>query len=283
MAGDLDDRTQAADVESLFGPPPVETPSMKGRRSNTGTGEASWPSFDDTALSGAEKEQALQPGTHIQHYELIRQLGSGGMGTVFLARDVRLGRRVAIKFLHTQDADLTKRFILEARATARCSHENIVIIYEVGEFSGSPFMVLEFLQGQPADEDDRRPAAAGGASGGAHGAGGARAGVRPRAGHRPPRPEAREHRRDGQGSIKVLDFGHRQGAPGRRAARGPPRPTVQPRLPNVADLGDDVANLTRSGSIMGTMAYMSPEQWGIGRPHRPPHGTSGPWASCSSG
>ena len=90
-----------------------------------------------------------EPGTRIHHYEIIRELGSGGMGTVYLARDTRLGRRVAIKFLHTEDADLTKRFILEARATARCSHENIVIIYEVGEHDGSPFMVLEYLQGQP--------------------------------------------------------------------------------------------------------------------------------------
>ncbi len=92
------------------------------------------------------EEGSLGPGTRIQHYELIRELGRGGMGTVFLARDVRLGRRVAIKFLHTEDPALTKRFILEARATARCSHENIVIIYEVGEFQGSPYMVLEFLQ-----------------------------------------------------------------------------------------------------------------------------------------
>ncbi len=71
------------------------------------------------------------------------------MGTVYLARDTRLGRRVAIKFLHTQSPELTKRFILEARTTAACSHENIVVIYEVDDWQGSPFMVLEYLQGQP--------------------------------------------------------------------------------------------------------------------------------------
>src|SRR6185295_1600261 len=60
----------------------------------------------------------------------------------------RLGRRVAIKFLHTTDDELTQRFILEARTTASCSHENIVVIHEVGEHAGVPFMVLEYLQGQ---------------------------------------------------------------------------------------------------------------------------------------
>src|SRR5262245_9260456 len=90
----------------------------------------------------------LAPGSTVNQYELIREIGSGGMGTVFLARDTRLGRRVAIKFLHTSDAELSQRFILEARTTASCSHENIVVIHEVGEHKGMPFMVLEYLQGQ---------------------------------------------------------------------------------------------------------------------------------------
>ena len=75
--------------------------------------------------------------------------------TVYLARDDRLGRRVAIKFLQTGNAELTRRFIVEARATARCSHENIVVIYEVGELQGSPYMVLEYLQGQTAGGGDQ--------------------------------------------------------------------------------------------------------------------------------
>src|SRR4051812_42146036 len=87
-------------------------------------------------------------GARLGQYEIIRELGAGGMGVVYLARDDRLGRRVAIKFLQTGNAELTRRFIIEARATARCSHENIVVIYEVGELQGSPFMVLEYLQGQ---------------------------------------------------------------------------------------------------------------------------------------
>jgi len=70
------------------------------------------------------------------------------MGVVYLARDSRLGRRVAVKVLQSDNPELTARFIVEAQATAQCNHENIVVIYEVGEHAGSPFMVLEYLQGQ---------------------------------------------------------------------------------------------------------------------------------------
>ncbi|HWN71871.1 MAG TPA: serine/threonine-protein kinase, partial [Haliangium sp.] len=90
----------------------------------------------------------FHPGVNIYQYELIRELGSGGMGSVYLARDTRLGRRVAIKFLQQSARSLSKRFMLEAQATARCSHENIVVIHEIGEYRNHPYMVLEYLEGQ---------------------------------------------------------------------------------------------------------------------------------------
>ncbi len=104
----------------------------------------------------------LQPkaGMHIYQYELIRELGSGGMGAVYLARDTKLGRRVAIKFLQHSNRALSERFLLEAQATARCSHENIVVIHDVKEHGGVPFMVLEYLQGSTLGDligDDRVP------------------------------------------------------------------------------------------------------------------------------
>jgi len=90
------------------------------------------------------------PGARIGQYEIIRELGRGGMGAVYAARDTKLGRKVAIKFLSNNSRpELTTRFIIEAQATARCNHENIVVIYEVGEHGGNPFMVLEYLQGAP--------------------------------------------------------------------------------------------------------------------------------------
>ncbi|HEY5948281.1 MAG TPA: serine/threonine-protein kinase, partial [Kofleriaceae bacterium] len=90
----------------------------------------------------------FEAGTRIHQYELIRELGRGGMGMVWAARDTKLGRRVAIKFLLDASRAVADRFLTEARATAQCSHDNIVIIHEVDEIEGMPYMVLEFLEGQ---------------------------------------------------------------------------------------------------------------------------------------
>ncbi len=92
-------------------------------------------------------EVVLKPGLKIQQYELIRELGRGGMGQVFLARDTRLGRRVAMKFLVSASKKFTDRFVVEARATARCNHENIVVIHDVETFNNLPYMVLEYVEG----------------------------------------------------------------------------------------------------------------------------------------
>src|SRR5678816_2154368 len=86
--------------------------------------------------------------TTIGRFELIREIARGGMGQVFLGRDTKLGRKVAIKFLLRDDAHFVQRFLVEARATARCTHENIVTIFEVGEHDGLPYMVLEYLEGK---------------------------------------------------------------------------------------------------------------------------------------
>ena len=100
-----------------------------------------------TPASDEAPKLQLTPGLRIKHYELIRELGRGGMGQVYLARDTRLGRRVAMKFLGTSSTKLSERFLVEARATARCSHENIVVIHEVELFRGLPYMVLEYVEG----------------------------------------------------------------------------------------------------------------------------------------
>ena len=93
-------------------------------------------------------KQGVGPGTRIRQYELIRRIGQGGMGSVFLARDLKLARRVAIKLIRRVSASSAARFLAEARATAQCQHENIVVIHEVDAFLETPYMVLEYLQGE---------------------------------------------------------------------------------------------------------------------------------------
>ena len=227
---------------------------------------SAWDSYQATTGVHVPAEGPAAGG-RVQQYELIKLIGEGGMGTVFVARDLRLGRRVAIKFLQTGQPEMTQRFLVEARATARCQHENIVVIYEVGEHSGSPFMVLEFLQGHPLTHYTEN-------------------------GQKLPYTRAVEvmvsvlralvcaheqgivHRDlkpdnifvTNGGTIKVLDFGIAKVLQ-QISGAGPEEQQSSGaiRLPTPLELATGSNNaLTRVGTIMGTLKYMSPEQWGIG-------------------
>ncbi|HEY5944322.1 MAG TPA: serine/threonine-protein kinase, partial [Kofleriaceae bacterium] len=196
----------------------------------------------------------LGPGLRIEQYELIRELGRGGMGQVYLARDTKLGRRVAIKFLAAKSKRFTERFLVEAKVTARVSHENIVAIFGVDEFLGLPYMVLEYVEGTTIGTliENRRlplartvelivPVV--------------RALVRAHESniiHRDLKPD--NIIVTGAGTVKVLDFGvaklfTRDASPGGR--------TREPTPGTVDTLHD-----TKAGSIVGTLPYMSPEQLG---------------------
>jgi serine/threonine protein kinase len=76
-------------------------------------------------------------------------LGQGGMGMVYRARDRRLSREVALKFISVTDDQLRKRFLTEARAQARLNHEFICKVFEVGEVQGHPYIAMELVQGKP--------------------------------------------------------------------------------------------------------------------------------------
>jgi serine/threonine protein kinase len=94
-------------------------------------------------------------GQTISHYNITAKLGEGGMGEVYLAEDLQLGRHVAIKFLSTDkssDADSRKRFIHEARAQAMLNHPNIATFHEVDEAEGRAFIVMEYVEGKPLPE-----------------------------------------------------------------------------------------------------------------------------------
>jgi serine/threonine protein kinase len=109
--------------------------------------------------SGTGSEPQSEPGDWVppqsfDEYRLIRLLGRGSMGSVYLAHDDVLDRPVAVKFIGNvaPDAEDRDRFLVEARAVARIQHPNVMVIYRVGELEGHPFLITEYIRGKSLSE-----------------------------------------------------------------------------------------------------------------------------------
>jgi serine/threonine protein kinase len=93
----------------------------------------------------------LPAGTKLGRYEILSQLGAGGMGEVYLAQDTKLDRKVALKLLHAEVAanqDPMRRFVQEAKAASALNHPNIITIHEIEQSESTQFIATEFIDGQ---------------------------------------------------------------------------------------------------------------------------------------
>jgi len=183
----------------------------------------------------------------ISHYRIIERLGAGGMGEVFLAEDIRLGRKVAIKMLPAKsigDEQARKRLFREAKAAATLDHPNICAIYEVGEEGDCAFIAMQYIEGRtlsriiknnplsPLEVVDIGIQAAG-ALAEAHSRGVIHRDIKPQNVIITPR-----------GQVKILDFGLAKIV----------------RDENAIHAGEVDSRLTETGEVVGTVGYMSPEQ-----------------------
>ena len=234
-----DDKTLLAEVESLLS-------SHDSAESFMET-----PAVAKVADVIEGKPRKLETGKCLGHYEIITQIGEGGMGEVYLAKDKKLDRKVAVKILNeefSQDESNLKRFVSEAKAASALNHPNILTIYEFGEAEDMRFIVSEYIEGKTLREIVRESKLRlpqildisiqiTGALASAHKA---------HLVHRDIKPENIMVRPDGY--VKVLDFGLAK--------------LVEQKNKSILSLEDPTVrqDLTAKGVILGTVKYMSPEQ-----------------------
>jgi tRNA A-37 threonylcarbamoyl transferase component Bud32 len=202
-------------------------------------------------------DQAEEQSQHVGRFEIIDTLGAGAMGVVYLARDPALKRRVAVKVLREEisstDEESRKKLLYEARTMAQLSHPNVITVYEVGFHEGQFFLAMEYVDGLTINDwlrDRARPwqdvvrvfCDVGRGLAAAHAAGLV---------HRDLKPENLLFGKDGR--VRVTDFGLARQVTG-----------AYDENDDSVNLGNQ-ASLTTTGFMVGTPAYMAPEQW-VGEP-----------------
>jgi tetratricopeptide (TPR) repeat protein len=202
-------------------------------------------------------------GETVSHYRVLSRLGSGGMGVVYEAEDIKLGRRVAMKFLPGEvasDRNAFERMQREARSASALDHPNICSIYELGEHDGQPFIVMQLLEGETLRQwiersfkMDKRPPLDGAMDLAVQITRGLEAAHQKNIIHRDIKPE--NIFVTVRGEVKILDFGLA------KVMEPQKEPDVQGDLTaDMAAPGEEALTLTRTGAKMGTAFYMSPEQ-----------------------
>jgi len=209
------------------------------------------PAVAKVAVFIEAETKRLETGKCFGHYEIIEQIGAGGMGEVYLARDQKLDRQVAVKILNekfSRDESNLQRFVSEAKAASALNHPNILVIHEIGESDEAHFIVSEFIKGKTLRESFKEKTLElsevldisiqiANALCTAHEA---------HLVHRDIKPENIMIRPDGY--VKILDFGLAK--------------LVEQKNKSVLGFEESTVrqNQTAKGVIMGTVNYMSPEQ-----------------------
>ena len=254
-------RLRQALGDSADNPKFIETLARRGYRWKT---PVQWEQAEPVPSPTAQSSSGNLTGKRVSHYRVLEILGGGGMGVVYKAEDIKLGRRVALKFLPEElvgDPAAMQRFEREARAASALNHPNICTIFAVEEYDGQPFIVMELLEGGTLRDmiDEPQTATTPAAlrlllETASQIADGLEAAHQKGIIHRDIKPA--NIFVTNQGQVKVVDFGvaklHAFEAAGyvpEASAHAGPKLDPNPLL-----------TLTRTGVTIGTAAYMSPEQ-----------------------
>jgi serine/threonine-protein kinase len=228
-------RAPAGEAERLTGPPSTLSPTL-------GSTHTALPGMTAAASATlpAGSSRGDAPVRQVGRYRVQSRLGRGGMATVYRAHDPSISRDVAIKFLHAslaEDDECRDRFLREAKAAGGLSHPNIVVVHDVGEIEGRPYMAMEMLEGTSLSEVLEKT----------------------------PQLPVREVVLIGMQLARALEYAHARGIVHRDIKPGnimllKDGQTIKVTDFGIAHMDDGSSTHTQVGAVLGTPQYMSPEQ-----------------------